>query len=188
MNASAFQNQKTPHSDQETPPDLSIVVPVYNERENLQPLREAIGYALDGGPWRYEVVLVDDYSSDGSREVIRGMLLRDPRLRAVFFRRNYGQTAAMAKGFEHARGRYLLTMDGDLQNDPADIPRLVEELERGHDIVCGWRRYRKDHVLTRLLPSRLANRLISLVTGVAIHDTGCSLKAYRGWVVRSLNL
>ncbi len=169
-------------------PDLSIVVPIYNEEENLRPLRDAIAHALDHGPLSYEVVLVDDCSTDGSRRVMQEMLVGDPKLRVVLFRRNYGQTAAMAVGFEHAKGNIVVTMDGDLQNDPADIPRLIEELERGHDIVCGWRRDRKDQVVTRLVPSRLANLLISWVTKVPIHDTGCSLKAYRGWVVRSLNL
>jgi len=168
--------------------DLSVVVPIYNEVLNLRALRAAIGHALDGGGRSYEVVLVDDGSTDGSRELLRRMTSRDPRLRVVLLRRNYGQTAAMSAGFRHARGAVVVTMDGDLQNDPADIPRLLAELDRGRDIVVGWRRYRKDRMFSRNLPSRLANLLIAWVTGVRIHDTGCSLKAYRGWVVRSLDL
>ena len=169
-------------------PDLSIVVPIYNEADNLLALRSAIGHALDYTRWSYEVVLVDDASTDRSREIYQEMLTADPLLRVVLFRSNSGQTAAMAAGFRHARGNIVVTMDGDLQNDPADIPRMLEELDRGHDIVCGWRRERKDRALTRLLPSKIANLLISSITGVPIHDTGCSLKVYRGWVVRKLNL
>ena len=165
-----------------------MVVPVYNEADSLRALRAAIGYALDPLERSYEVLLVDDASTDGSRELYRKMLEADPQLRVILFRTNRGQTAAMAAGFRYARGEVVVTMDGDLQNDPADIPRLVAELERGHDIVCGWRRERKDRRLTRLLPSRLANMMISLVTGVPLHDTGCSLKAYKGWVIRSLTL
>lgn len=168
--------------------DLSIVVPVYNEVLNLADLRAAIGHALSGLGRSYEVVLVDDGSTDGSRELMRRMASADPRLRVVLLRRNYGQTAAMSAGFRHARGNVVITMDADLQNDPADIPRLLQELDRGRDIVVGWRRDRKDRMLSRNLPSKLANLLIAWVTGVRIHDTGCSLKAYRGWVVRSLDL
>ena len=168
--------------------DLSVVVPVYNEVENLRQLRAAIGHALEDMGRSYEVVLVDDGSTDGSRQLMRQMARTDPRLRVVLFRRNYGQTAAMSAGFRHARGAVVVTMDGDLQNDPADIPRLLAELDRGQDIVVGWRRNRKDRMLSRNLPSKLANWLIAWVTGVRIHDTGCSLKAYRGWVVRSLDL
>lgn len=169
-------------------PYISIVVPIYNERDNVEPLLRAISDTLDRLPWEYEVVLVDDGSDDGTRRLLRRLVRSDPRLRVVMFSRNYGQTAAMSAGFDHAQGDVVVTMDGDLQNDPADIPRLVDELHRGFDIVCGWRKHRKDRWLSRLLPSRLANFLISRVTGVPIHDTGCSLKVYRGWVVRSLNL
>ena len=169
-------------------PKLSVVVPVYNEADSLRALRAAIGYSLDPLKWSYEVLLVDDASTDSSRAIYETMLKADPRLRVILFRTNRGQTAAMAAGFRYAQGEVVVTMDGDLQNDPADIPRLVTELERGHDIVCGWRRERKDRRLTRLLPSRLANMMISMVTGVSLHDTGCSLKAYKGWVIRSLTL
>jgi len=169
-------------------PGLSVVVPIYNERENVGPLHESLTYALQALGRSYEIVFVDDGSSDGSRDVMRRLAANDPHLRLVFFRRNYGQTAAMAAGFRACRGRTVVSMDGDLQNDPADIGRLVEKLEEGYDVVCGWRRNRQDRVATRLLPSRIANFLIARVTGARIHDTGCSLKVYRSWVVRSLHL
>ena len=169
-------------------PGLSVVVPIYNERDNVEPLHEALSYALQQLRRSYEIVFVDDGSEDGSRDVMRRLAANDPHLRLVFFRRNYGQTAAMAAGFRACRGRTVVSMDGDLQNDPADIGRLVEKLEEGYDVVCGWRRNRQDRVATRLLPSRIANFLIARVTGARIHDTGCSLKVYRSWVVRSLHL
>lgn len=169
-------------------PNLSVVVPIYNERDNVEPLHEALSYALQALKRPYEIVFVDDGSSDGTRDVMRRLAANDPHLRLVFFRRNYGQTAAMAAGFRACRGRTIVSMDGDLQNDPADIGRLVEKLEEGYDVVCGWRRNRQDRVATRLLPSLIANFLISRVTGAHIHDTGCSLKVYRSWVVRSLHL
>lgn len=165
-----------------------MVVPVYNERDNLEPLHDALGWALRSMGRSYEVLIVDDGSTDGSRDLLRAMAARDPHLRLVLFRRNHGQTAAMAAGFQRCRGQIVLAMDGDLQNDPADIPRLVARLEDGYDVVCGWRRHRQDRLATRLLPSKLANVVIAWVTGARIHDTGCSLKAYRGWVVRSLHL
>jgi glycosyltransferase involved in cell wall biosynthesis len=170
------------------PQGLSVVVPIYNERDNVAPLHAALTHALQllGRP--YEIVLVDDGSDDGTRDALRELAATDPRLRLVLFRRNYGQTAAMAAGFRLARGRTIVSMDGDLQNDPADIGRLVARLDEGFDVVCGWRRHRQDRLATRLLPSRIANFLIARVTGARIHDTGCSLKAYRSWVVRSLNL
>lgn len=169
-------------------PGLSVVVPIYNERDNVEPLHEALTFAMQQLGRSYELVFVDDGSTDGSREVMRRLATDDPHLRLVFFRRNYGQTAAMAAGFRACRGRTVVSMDGDLQNDPADIGRLVEKLEEGYDVVCGWRRNRQDRVATRLLPSRIANFLIARVTGARIHDTGCSLKVYRSWVVRSLHL
>lgn len=169
-------------------PELSVVVPIFNERENVQPLHEALSYALAGLSRSYEILFVDDGSTDGTRDVMRRLCATDPHLRLVFFRRNYGQTAAMAAGFRACRGRTIVSMDGDLQNDPADIGRLVDRLEEGYDVVCGWRRHRQDRAVTRLLPSRIANFLISRVTGAHIHDTGCSLKVYRSWVVRSLHL
>jgi glycosyltransferase involved in cell wall biosynthesis len=168
--------------------DLSVVVPVYNEAENIPALHSALTEALADLELEYEIVIVDDGSDDGSREILRALSRWDPHLRTVLFRRNAGQTPALAAGFDVARGRTIVTMDGDLQNDPADIPRLLQWIDRGYDVVCGWRRFRKDALATRLLPSRAANLLIRWSTGVPIHDTGCSLKAYRSWVVRSLEL
>ncbi len=169
-------------------PAISVVVPVFNEAGNVRALHEALTHALADLGLTYEILIVDDGSTDGTRAILRELAAADLHLRPVLFRRNHGQTAAMAAGFERARGEYVISMDGDLQNDPADIPRLLERLQAGSDIVCGWRRHRKDRFATRLLPSRIANRLIQWVTKVPIHDTGCSLKAYRGWVVRSMHL
>ncbi|MBM3974724.1 MAG: glycosyltransferase family 2 protein [Planctomycetes bacterium] len=169
-------------------PGLSVVVPIYNEEDNVGPLHEALTHALQLYGRSYEIVFVDDGSSDSTRDALRELAAVDSNLRVVMFRRNYGQTAAMAAGFRAARGRTIVSMDGDLQNDPADIGRLVDKLDEGFDVVCGWRRQRQDRAFTRLLPSRIANFLISRVTGTRIHDTGCSLKAYRSWVVRSLHL
>ena len=169
-------------------PNLSVVVPIYNERDNVEPLHQALSYALQALDRSYEIVFVDDGSSDGTQDVMRRLCANDRHLRLVMFRRNYGQTPAMAAGFRACRGRTIVSMDGDLQNDPADIGRLVEKLEEGYDVVCGWRRHRQDRMSTRSLPSRIANFLISRVTGARIHDTGCSLKVYRSWVIRSLHL
>lgn len=169
-------------------PDLSIVVPLYNEVESLPKLIEAIAAAVVDLPHSYEIVCVDDGSQDGSAELLGELARSRTDLRGVLLRRNYGQTAAMAAGFQHARGRIIITMDGDLQNDPADIPELLAKLEEGYDLVSGWRKKRQDAALTRLLPSRIANALIGQVTGVRIHDYGCSLKAYRAEIVQDLNL
>ncbi len=184
----AHDAEVTPGPDLGRAIEVSVVVPVYNELENLSALHSALTYSMQQVGRPYEILVVDDGSDDGSREVLRQLSAEDPNLRVVLFRRNYGQTAAMSAGFDYARGTTLITMDGDLQNDPADIKRLVEKLDEGYDIVCGWRRNRKDAYATRLLPSKIANFLIRRTTGVPIHDTGCSLKAYRSWVVRSLNL
>ncbi|MBW4651858.1 MAG: glycosyltransferase family 2 protein [Kaiparowitsia implicata GSE-PSE-MK54-09C] len=168
---------------------ISIVVPIYNEVESLPRLVDAIAQALQPTGFSYEIVCVDDGSSDGSVDLLRQLATARTDLRAVVLRRNYGQTAAMAAGFHHAQGAVVVTMDGDLQNDPADIPILVQELEDGgYDLVSGWRKQRQDDALTRLLPSKLANLLIGSVTGVKLHDYGCSLKAYRADLVKDLNL
>jgi glycosyltransferase involved in cell wall biosynthesis len=169
--------------------DISVVVPVFNEERSLAPLYEEVRAALDaeGGPHRrWELVFVDDRSTDRSLEIMLGLRERDRRVRVVRFRRNAGQTAAMAAGFDRARGRVVVTMDGDLQNDPADIPAMVARLDEGYDIVAGWRRKRYDGLFLRLVPSWIANRLIALVTGTRIHDTGCTLKAFRRQVVKNL--
>lgn len=170
--------------------DVSIVVPVFNEEESLPHLQERLLEALGalGRPW--EIVYVDDGSRDRSLEILRGFAAADPRVRVVAFRRNFGQTAAMDAGFRHARGDVLIPMDADLQNDPADIPRLLEKMEEGegYDVVSGWRRNRKDKFLTRILPSRVANRIISRITGVRLHDYGCTLTAYRREIMRDVHL
>ncbi len=169
-------------------PDLSVVIPVYNEAPNLARLYRELTEALATWGRSYEVVLVDDGSTDDTFEVAARLQAGDPRVRVIRFRRNFGQTAAFAAGFAHARGRVIVTADGDLQNDPRDIPALLERLEAGYDIVCGWRRRRRDPWLTRRLPSTVANWLISLATGVRLHDYGCSLKAFRAEVVKPLRL
>jgi glycosyltransferase involved in cell wall biosynthesis len=171
------------------PVALSIVVPVFNEEDNLPILHAEIAQALDqmSAEWRNsEIIYVDDRSTDGSLARLLELHERDPRVCVVRFRRNYGQTAALAAGFDVAKGRVIVTLDGDLQNDPADIPALVRELERGYDIVAGWRKKRHDGFVLRRLPSIIANRLITLVTGVPIHDTGCTLKAFRRELVKSM--
>ena len=169
-------------------PDLSVVIPIHNEAPNLQALYDEFTATLTAWGRPYEIVLVDDGSTDDSFAIMAAMQARDPRVRVIRFRRNFGQTAAFAAGFRYARGRLIVTADGDLQNDPADIPRMVALIEQGHDIVCGWRKDRKDTLLTRRLPSMLANRLISRATGVRLHDYGCSLKVFRSEVVKPLKL
>ncbi len=161
------------------PCDLSVVVPLYNEAGNVSPLCERLHNVLSGLPLTSEIVLVDDGSVDGTSEEIRKLRKRYPYLRAVRFRRNFGQTAALAAGFDHARGTLVVTLDGDLQNPPEEIPALLAKLEEGFDLVSGWRVNRKDHLLVRVLPSRVANRLIGWITGTRLHDYGCSLKVYR---------
>ncbi len=167
---------------------LSLVVPVFNEAANLPDLYREIAAACDPLPLRSEFLFIDDGSRDGSFEALRKIQAADPRVRVIRFRRNFGQTAAMSAGFDHARGEVVVTLDADLQNDPADIPRLLEKLGEGYDIVAGWRKCRKDRFLSRRLPSRLANRLISRLTGVRLHDYGCTLKAFRRDVLRQINL
>ena len=169
-------------------PELSVVVPIYNEAESIVPLVEAIATVLQPTDMSYEIVCVDDGSRDGSAEMLKQLAQSRDDLRAVLLRRNYGQTAAMAAGFNHAVGQVIVTLDGDLQNDPADIPQMVARLSEGYDLVSGWRKQRQDAALTRLVPSKIANWLIGQVTGVKLHDYGCSLKAYRAELVADLNL
>jgi glycosyltransferase involved in cell wall biosynthesis len=169
--------------------DLSIVIPVHNEEPNLEKLYRELTEALSGWGRSYEVILVDDGSTDQSFAILEKLQLEDPRLRIIRFRRNFGQTAAFSAGFAHARGRLIVTSDGDGQNDPRDIPALVKKLEdRQLDIVCGWRRKRQDAFVSRLVPSFFANGLISWATGVKLHDYGCSLKVFRADVVKSIKL
>jgi glycosyltransferase involved in cell wall biosynthesis len=169
-------------------PELSIVIPVQNESPNIKPLYEELTHTLGQYGRSYELVIVDDGSTDDTFEQLAALQSRDARLRVIRFRRNFGQTAAFAAGFAHARGRLVVTSDGDLQNDPQDIPAMVALIEQGNDIVCGWRKDRKDTLVTRRLPSVLANRLISWATGVELHDYGCSLKVFRAEVVKPLRL
>lgn len=166
----------------------SIVIPVMNEEENVPLLHRAISAAMQAWGKSYEIVIVDDGSTDRTFELLRQIAENDPHLRVVKFRGNYGQSAAMAAGFDHARGEVVVTMDGDLQNDPKDIPNVVAKLEEGFDIVSGWRKNRKDKLVIRKIPSKIANRLIRKTTRVDLHDTGCSLKAYRSEVVQKIRL
>ena len=176
-------------SPSEPSPDLSVVIPLYNEEASLPHLLEQLLSALRPLQRRFELVLVDDGSRDGTAALLRDLAERTPELVAVLLRRNYGQTAAMAAGFDASRAPLIVTLDGDLQNDPADIPLMLEQLEqRDLDLVSGWRHQRQDNRLSRLLPSLLANRLIAAVTGVKLHDYGCSLKAYRREVLADMNL
>ncbi len=169
-------------------PELSVVIPMRNESPNVARLYAELTSALEAFGRPYEVIVVDDGSTDDTFDRLAALQLRDPRIRVIRFRRNFGQTAAFSAGFAHARGRYVITADGDLQNDPADIPRMVETLERGPDIVAGWRKERKDSFFNRRLPSMIANWIISRATGVKLHDYGCSLKVFRAEVVKPMNL
>ena len=168
--------------------DLSVVVPIYNEAESIETLVQAIADAVRETQLSYEIICVDDGSKDGSTQVLINLARSRIDLKAVILRRNYGQTPAMAAGFESAIGKVVVTLDGDLQNDPADIPMLLAKLNEGYDLVSGWRKNRQDATLTRLLPSKIANIIIAKVTGVKLHDYGCSLKAYRSELIADMNL
>jgi glycosyltransferase involved in cell wall biosynthesis len=168
-------------------PRISVVIPIYNEADNLAELHRELSASLLSLGQPYEVVLVDDGSTDTSLERLLAIEAADPRVRVLRLRRNFGQTAAFSAGFDHACGEVIVTSDGDLQNDPADIPRLVAKLDEGYDMVCGWRQHRRDPV-SKLIPSWFANRIISASTGVRLHDYGCSLKAIRSEVVKELRL
>ncbi|MBA2245864.1 MAG: glycosyltransferase family 2 protein [Gemmatimonadetes bacterium] len=170
-----------------TLPEISIVVPLYNEEESVGPLVDAVRGAL-GPELEWELVLVDDGSRDATAPLAEEIAAADPRVRLLQLARNYGQTPAMQAGFDHARGRVVVSMDGDLQNDPRDIPRLVEKLEEGYDLVAGYRERRQDKVITRKVPSWIANRIIRRITGVNIRDNGCSLKAYRSELLDRVHL
>ncbi len=167
---------------------LSVILPVLNEQDNLEPLHERLTEALESMERDYEVIYVDDGSTDGSWDVLRKLAAADGRVRLVRLRKNFGQTPALAAGFAHARHPILVTLDADLQNDPKDIPRLVERLGESYDVVSGWRRHRNDPWLTRLLPSYTANFLIKKVSGVPLHDFGCTLKAYRREIIQDVSL
>ncbi len=168
--------------------DLSVVIPVYNEEEGLPPLVESLAVVLDQLDCSYEIVLCDDGSQDGTRELVREWASQDPRIKGVLLRRNFGQTAAITAGVDHAVGDIVVLMDADGQNDPKDIPSLLETLNEGYDIVSGWRRKRNDPFLTKVLPSKFANWIIACATGLKLHDHGCTLKAYRRSILNELSL
>jgi glycosyltransferase involved in cell wall biosynthesis len=168
---------------------LSVVIPVYNEEDTLELLHDALYQALDGLPYSWEVVFVDDGSKDTSLPILETYIDKDPdHFLLVALRRNFGQTAAIAAGIDHAQGEVIVLMDADMQNDPVDIPLLLEKIDEGYDVVSGWRIKRQDKFLTRTFPSRIANGLISWVTGVKLHDYGCTLKAYRREVLTGFRL
>ena len=174
--------------NQEEPVDVSIVVPLLNEEESVESLYSSVKGVMELIGKEYEILFVDDGSTDGTFEALAKISKRDNKVKVIRFRRNFGQTAAMSAGFDYASGSIIVTMDGDLQNDPRDIPRLLEKMERGYDIVSGWRVNRKDKLVSRKLPSKIANWLIGVVTGVKLHDYGCSLKAYRAEVIKNVHL
>jgi glycosyltransferase involved in cell wall biosynthesis len=169
-------------------PKLSVVVPFYNEEDSIRRMHAAIGAAVTPLDIPFEMVFVDDGSKDDTAKIGAELARQDPRVRLVKFRRNYGQTPAMAAGIEHATGEIIITMDGDLQNDPGDIHLFLDKMDEGFDIVVGWRHNRQDKLLSRKIPSKIANRLIGKVTGVPIRDNGCSLKAYRAALIKEIPL
>ena len=168
--------------------DLSVVIPVRNEEESLRELHRELTDVLAALGRPYEVIVIDDGSTDRTFEVLSDIQSADAHLRVIRLRRNFGQTAAFAAGFDHARGRYIVTMDGDLQNDPHDIPAMIARIENGADVVCGWRKARKDPFVSRRVPSMAANAIISSVTGVRLHDYGCSLKMFRAEIIKPMKL
>ncbi len=167
--------------------DVSVVVPLLNEQDNIKTLYEQITSTLTG-KYEYEIIFVDDGSTDDSFSILAGIQSSDTNVRVIQFRRNFGQTAALSAGFEHARGKIIIAIDADLQNDPADIPGIIDKLNEGYDIVSGWRKKRHDNALTRRVPSVIANWLIARITGVKLHDFGCTLKAYRREVLAETKL
>jgi glycosyltransferase involved in cell wall biosynthesis len=169
-------------------PDLSIILPVYNEEESLRPQYDKIITAVRKLKRSFEIIFVDDGSTDSSQKVLKEIASKDKKVKLVLFRRNFGQTAAMAAGIEYSTGKIILFMDADMQNDPEDIGKLVAKIDEGYDVVSGWRVDRKDNLLMRKIPSRIANKLISKVSGIRLHDLGCSLKAYNGDVLRQVSL
>lgn len=189
MSNSSVNNQQTSVLNLGSP-EVSVVVPIYNEVESLPKLIEEITTSLNSTGYSYEIICVDDGSKDGSAQLLRNTALTYPKLKAVLLRRNYGQTAAMAAGFNYAIGKVIVTLDADLQNPPSEIPKVLEKLSEGegYDLVSGWRKNRQDAKISRLLPSKIANWLISRITEVKLHDYGCSLKAYRSELVADMNL
>ncbi|HUU16433.1 MAG TPA: glycosyltransferase family 2 protein [Sedimentisphaerales bacterium] len=168
-------------------PEISVVVPLLNEQDNIGPLYEQITQTLTD-VYDYEIIFVDDGSSDNSFDILAKLQKTDAAIRVICFRKNFGQTAALSAGFAHARGKVIVAIDADLQNDPADIPKMITKLDEGFDVVSGWRKKRHDNAVTRLLPSKIANWLISRITGVKLHDYGCTLKVYRKEVIEETKL
>ncbi|MFH1084648.1 MAG: glycosyltransferase family 2 protein, partial [Chloroflexota bacterium] len=168
--------------------DLSIVVPVYNEEENIQYLYDQLTAVLEPLGLEYEIICADDGSRDRSFALLAALAERDPRVKVIRFRRNFGQTAGFCAGFDYASGQIVITIDADLQNDPAGIPVLLEKMAEGYDVVSGWRKQRQDAAVSRKLPSKIANWLISRTTGVPVHDRGCSLRAHRKEIVKEMRL
>ncbi len=169
-------------------PDVSVVIPLYNEEENIPLLYKELYDVFKKQPCSYEILFVNDGSSDKSASVLKEVQDKDSHIVVINLRRNFGQTAGLSAGFDHARGKVIITMDGDLQNDPADIPKLLAKIEEGYDVVAGWRFKRKDPFISRRLPSIIANKIISATTGVKLHDYGCTLKAFKREVVEHIEL
>jgi len=167
---------------------ISVVIPIYNEEENVTLLYDELTEVMKSMACSYEILFVDDGSTDSTLSILQSMQAADQRIVVVKFRRNFGQTAAMSAGFDYSSGDVIITMDGDLQNDPRDIPRFIQKIEDGFDVVTGWRHDRKDAFLNRRLPSIIANKIISWTTGVALHDYGCTLKAFRREVIKNIHL
>jgi glycosyltransferase involved in cell wall biosynthesis len=178
---------QSPGSTELAEVEVSIVVPLFNEQDNLRPLYQQLTETL-AATYNYEVIFVDDGSTDKSYAVLTDLAKRDPKVRVIRFRKNFGQTAALSAGFDHARGKIIVAIDADLQNDPADIPKMITKLNEGFDVVSGWRKKRHDNAITRLLPSIIANWLIASITGVKLHDFGCTLKTYRREVLAETKL
>ncbi|MDP2946947.1 MAG: glycosyltransferase family 2 protein, partial [Nanoarchaeota archaeon] len=167
---------------------LSIIIPVYNEEKNIKELYDELKKVLRSLSVDHEIIAINDGSNDGSEQILNKIALTDSIFKVINFRKNFGQTAAIAAGIDHASGDILILMDSDLQNDPADIPRFLKEIGLGYDVVSGWRKERKDKFLTRKIPSWLANKLISFITGVKLHDYGCTMKAYKSEVIKDIRL
>ncbi len=180
--------ERAGNSEKDKSLKYSMIIPLYNEEENVGQLHERLIRVLSSMGREYEVIYIDDGSMDGTFEKLKEIAGGDNRVRVIRLRRNFGQTAALSAGFRHARGEVIITSDGDLQNDPEDIPRLLTKLEEGYDMVSGWRKERKDPFWSRILPSLIANKIIAGITGVNVHDMGCSLKAYRRDLIRHINL
>jgi len=168
--------------------DLSIVIPIYNEKESVKILYEKLNKTLSGMGLDYEVLMIDDGSIDSTYDELSDVHKKDDKFKVIRFRRNFGQTAAMSAGFYYAKGDVIVTMDADLQNDPADIPEMLKMMDKGYDIVSGWRKNRQDKAFTRRFPSVVANKIISVLTRVHLHDYGCTLKAYRREVIKNIDL